>query len=61
MTRASIKKAHKLLAPTATLPAMLAVAPMSKVLAAVALVQESKRRAQDKDRKVQTARARRFA
>jgi hypothetical protein len=57
-TRSSIKKAHQLLAPTAALADMQAVAPMSKVLANVGDHLAAKKRKQAKNRKAQAARAR---
>ena len=59
--RASIKKAHQLLQPTAALADMLAVAPLSRVLTAVAAGREAKLRVQRKNRQAQAARAGRSA
>jgi hypothetical protein len=56
-TPASIKKAHQLLQPTAALADMLAVPPMSKLLAAVATGREAKLRKQRKNLQAQAARA----
>jgi hypothetical protein len=56
-TRASIKKAHQLLQPTAPLADMLAVAPLAKLLSDVAAGREAKLRKQRKNRQAQAARA----
>ena len=60
MTRASIKKAHQLLAPTAALADMVAVAPMKQVLVDVGANLAEKKRKQAKT-KARAARARRSA
>lgn len=56
-TRASIKKAHQMLQPTATLADMLKVAPLAKLLADVATSRDAKLRKQRKNRQAQAARA----
>jgi hypothetical protein len=55
-TRASIKKAHQLLAPTAALADMLAVPRLQHLLDNVAAGQVAKQRAQRKNQKAQAAR-----
>lgn len=55
-TPASIKKAHKKLAPTAALADMLAVALMSDLLTAVGDHLAAKQRKQAKNRRAQAAR-----